>query len=350
VLPRKSRRVRPMRRVRRRADLTAPVDLEKRALLAFSPLGFSLPNLAISGQAGPRAAWGGVLDVSVFLQNIGASTTTEPYSQAPPTQAPTPGSPYGSTSTADAPDSVVDVLVSRSPKSLRGAISIGTFEAPPQSQNSVQQIPAAFTLPSRPPGFAGNGGKVYVWFVADSAGQVLQATGANNISKPVPVTITGRALPELRAIALGIPNSLHPDRELRHRGSRSPGTGHGVPGGVGDSKLYARELDRRLVYRRQHTAGLGDADWRELSDLRPADRQSADKRHHHQRKCGHLADQPEEILPRSGRRPGRDARPTQSAAQQPGVDSRRGSAAAASASSRRREHAERRSVSIRSGK
>ena len=115
MLPRKSRRVRPVRPVRRRTDLASTADLEQRTLMAFSTLGFSLPDLTISGQAGPRASWGGVLDVSVNLQNIGASTITEPLSQLPPTQAPTAGSPYGSTSTADAPESVVAVLVSRSP-------------------------------------------------------------------------------------------------------------------------------------------------------------------------------------------------------------------------------------------
>jgi hypothetical protein len=199
-----------VRRVRRRTVLASPADLEKRALMAFSSLGVSLPDLTITGEAGPRAAWGGVLDVSVLLQNIGASTITEPLSQAPATQAATPGSLYGSTSTADAPDSVVAVLLSRSPKTLRGAFTLGTFEAPPLSQNSVEQIPAAFTLPSRPPGFAGNGGKVYVWFVANSTNDFLETSIANNVSRPVPVTMTGQALPELRAVALAVPNSLHP--------------------------------------------------------------------------------------------------------------------------------------------
>ncbi len=101
------------KRAQRRTDLAAVEPLESRALLASSSLGFSLPDLTITGQAGPRAAWGGVLDVSAILQNIGASTTTEPFSQAPATTAPTPGSPYGSTSTADAPDTTVAVLLSR---------------------------------------------------------------------------------------------------------------------------------------------------------------------------------------------------------------------------------------------
>ncbi len=210
MLPKKFQRVRPGRRARRRTDLAAPVSLEERALMAFSTLGFSLPDLTVSGQAGPRAAWGGILDVSVNLQNIGASTITEPLSQAPSTQGATPGSPYGSSSTADAPDTVIAVLASRSPKSLKGAVQVGTIEAPPVGQNSVEQLTDSFTLPARPAGFPGGGGKVYLWFVANSTNTILEVTKANNISKPVPVMITGQALPELRAIALGVPNVLHP--------------------------------------------------------------------------------------------------------------------------------------------
>ena len=108
-----------LQRTRRRTDLANLEQLESRALLAFSSLGFSLPDLTITGHAGPRAAWGGVLDVSAFLQNIGASTITEPLSQAPAAQPPVPGSPFGSTSTADAPDTTVAVLASRSSRSLR---------------------------------------------------------------------------------------------------------------------------------------------------------------------------------------------------------------------------------------
>ncbi len=74
MLPRESRNSRRQRRTRRRTDLAALEALEERTLLSFTTLGFSLPDLTISGQAGPRAAWGGSLNVSVYLQNIGAST------------------------------------------------------------------------------------------------------------------------------------------------------------------------------------------------------------------------------------------------------------------------------------
>ena len=103
MLPRESRIQRLNRRARRRTDLTALEVLEERTLLSFSNLGYSLPDLRISGEAGPRAAWGGTIVVSAYLQNIGASTTTEPMSQAGATDTTATGSLYSSASASDAP-------------------------------------------------------------------------------------------------------------------------------------------------------------------------------------------------------------------------------------------------------
>jgi hypothetical protein len=210
VLPRESRYSRPERRAQRRTDLTALETLEERTLLSFTTLGYSLPDLTITGEAGQRAAWGGTLGVSVYLQNIGASSTTEPLNQLPPTQSQAAGSLYGSTSSADVPDSTVKVLLTRSSKSLAGAVTLGTFEAPPLSQNNLEQQQASFTLPSRPRGFAGAGGTFYVWFVANSTDAFLESNYANNISKPVAVQVAPSPLPELRAIGLSIPSNLQP--------------------------------------------------------------------------------------------------------------------------------------------
>jgi hypothetical protein len=210
VLSRESRYSRPERRARRRTDLTALETLEERTLLSFTTLGYSLPDLTISGEAGPRAAWGGTLDVAVNLQNIGASSTTEPVSQLPPTEPQAAGSLYNSTSSADVPDSTVEVLLSRSPKSLAGAVKLGTFPAPPVSQNNLEQLSASFKLPSRPKGFARSGGTFYVWFVANSTDAFEEANFANNISKPVAVHVAPSPLPELRAIGLSLPSNLQP--------------------------------------------------------------------------------------------------------------------------------------------
>jgi hypothetical protein len=178
--------------------------------LSFSNLGYSLPDLSISGYAGPRAAWGGTLNVTVYLQNIGASTTTEPMSQAAPLDTLAPGSPYSSVSQADAPDSTVRVFLTPTPRNFTDVVNLGTFAAPPLSQNSVEQLTESFTLPARPAGFPGAGGRFYVWFLANSANQLLEVTHANNLSKPVGVKVASQPLPELRVIGLSVPARMQP--------------------------------------------------------------------------------------------------------------------------------------------
>jgi hypothetical protein len=200
VLRREFRHVRQERRNRRRTDLAALERLEPRELLAFTTLGFSLPQLTVTGSAGPRAAWGGTLDVNVYLQNIGASTTTEPMAQAP-----------GDTSQADAGDSTIAVVLTRNAKSLKGAVTLGIIDAPPVPQNNFEQLTQSFTLPSRPAGFKGAGGKFFVRFIANANGAILQANPGNgNISTAVPVSVVGRALPELQATALYVPDVMQP--------------------------------------------------------------------------------------------------------------------------------------------
>jgi len=189
--------VRQDRRNRRRTELAALERLEGRELMAFSNLGFSLPQLTATGEAGPRAAWGGPLNVSVYLQNIGASTTTEPTAQAP-----------GATSQADAGDSTVAVLITPHAHSLRGAVTLGQIDAPPIAQNNYEQLTQSFTLPSRPKGFAAAGGRFYVRFVTNSSDALLQANSVNTVSAPVSVQVASQTLPELRVIAFNAPGSI----------------------------------------------------------------------------------------------------------------------------------------------
>ena len=209
MLPRESRYPRPERRARRRTDLTALEGLEERTLLSFSNLGFSLPDLTISGVVGPRAAWGGTLTATVYLQNIGASTTTEPLSQLPPTQTQATGSLYSSVSQADAPVSTIAVFITPT-KAFKGAIKLESVEAPPLSQNSLETNSLSIALPTRPNGFKGAGGTFFVWFLANSANQFPEVTHANNLSKPVAVQVTSQPLPELRATGLAVPSRMQP--------------------------------------------------------------------------------------------------------------------------------------------
>ncbi len=200
MLPRDSRYSRHGQRAIRRTNLTALEQLEARELLAFSNLGFSLPDLIISGEAGPRAAWGGTLSISGYVQNIGASTITEPTQQAP-----------GASSTSDAPVTSVAVYLSPRRHSLRGSMLLATLSIPPIGQNSVYDLNTApINLPPHPKGFAGPGGVFYVRLMANSSGTAFETNPTNNISSAIPVKVVGQALPELRAIALGVPPVMQP--------------------------------------------------------------------------------------------------------------------------------------------
>ena len=194
-----SRHVRPEQRARRRTNLADLERLETRDLMAFSRLGFSLPDLKITGISGSPAAWGGTLGLTATVDNIGSSSITNPIAQAP-----------GNLSTADAPASSVAILITPLRRSLKGAIEIGTFTAPAVPQNSLEQLSVALTLPSQPAGFAGPGGRFFVRLVANANGSMVEANRSNNVSRPIPINIVSSALPELRAVSLGVPATMQP--------------------------------------------------------------------------------------------------------------------------------------------
>src|SRR5271166_1184809 len=130
VLPWETLRARVERRARRRTDLAALEQLEGRQLLSYSSLGYSLPSLRLSGLAGSVASWGAAYQVTVILQNTGASTMIEPLSLVPASQVAI--GPTGSVvpsyyipSTADATAQIGIYLAPR-PRSYAGAIQIGT--------------------------------------------------------------------------------------------------------------------------------------------------------------------------------------------------------------------------------
>jgi hypothetical protein len=197
VFPSDSRKMRPERRARRRTTLAAPERLESRELMTVNSLGFSLPDLTITGSAGSRAAWGGTLGVIATVVNQGSSTITNPIAQSP-----------GSSTTADAPASTVAVVITPH-KAMRHEVTIGTFQAPPVAQNSLEQIQETFTLPARPPGFHA-GGTFYVHLIVNSTSSVLEADRSNNFSQPIPVQVVSRALPELVATRLSVPPYMQP--------------------------------------------------------------------------------------------------------------------------------------------
>ncbi|MCA1685713.1 MAG: hypothetical protein LC745_06940 [Planctomycetia bacterium] len=171
--------------------------LEERQLLAYSPLGTSLPQFAITGFASPAASWGGPLTVTVDISNVGSSTILEPLALAP-----------GSVSSADAAASVVGVFASNNPQ-FRGAVEVGTVDVPALAQNSFQRLTQTITLPNRPTGFPGDGGRIYIAFETNATNTVFQANTTHNVSKPVRVAIEA-PLPELRTVGLDLPPVMQP--------------------------------------------------------------------------------------------------------------------------------------------
>jgi hypothetical protein len=173
--------------------------LETRDLMAFTSLGFSLPNLIVSGQVSQTAAWKGPLGITATVQNIGTSTTTEPISQAP-----------GDTSSADAPSSTVTVFLTQHKHSNAGAVDIGTLTIPALAQNSLEQVSGTLTLPSIPAGFNASKGHYFIRLVANGTSTVAEGNVKMNVSKPIPVTIIGTALPEVVSPALYVPPTMQP--------------------------------------------------------------------------------------------------------------------------------------------
>lgn len=193
-----------LRRSRRDDHRVRPVavevqSLESRQLLAWSPLGFSLPDLTISGFGPPVAAYGEPFAVTVRVQNQGASSILEPLALEP-----------NAISTADAPATKAAVFVSPSPRFGAGAIKIGEIDVPRITQNSWVEITATITMPDQLPFRLSNGGTVYLYFRADAERTSLDYDRTNNTTRQgVPVRIVP-ALPELLAIGIDTPTVMQP--------------------------------------------------------------------------------------------------------------------------------------------
>lgn len=201
--PRESRRTGRLGRVRNRPNFAALERLEGRQLLAFSPLGFSLPDLIVSGTSSPLASYGRDVSVTVDVQNIGASSLIEPLALQP-----------GAVSTADAPPSTVGVFLTPRQNSLRGAIRIGTINVPFLRQNNLVQITTNIQLPVRPAGFPGSGGRVFLNFQANANNTVIEAETANNRSNNVAVRIAP-PLADVAVVRFDVPPVIQPGDSIR---------------------------------------------------------------------------------------------------------------------------------------
>ena len=196
MLPNDSRRNRRADRARRR--LTHET-LEPRALMAFSPLGFSPPDLTVSGWAAPVAAWGGPLAVHVEADNIGASSMVAPLNLAP-----------GSGNTADSSPTTVDVYISSKPHNFSHALKVATINVPSIPQNSILPIDQIISLPQQPHGFPGDGSNIFIELKIDPQKLSVDLDRTNNrfiIKQPVQLAAP---LPDLEAISMDVPTSIQP--------------------------------------------------------------------------------------------------------------------------------------------
>ncbi len=220
MFSRDPRRERRIIRPRRRPERVAVEGLETRQLMTYSPFGFSLPQLSVTGYSASQAAYGGPLTVDVTVENQGASSLIEPTNLAP-----------GAISTADSPPTTVQVFASTKPNATAGLVLVDTIVIPSIRQNSDYEVISTFALPARPPGFPANGGKIYLTLVVNNNQAILETSTVNNIYRvPRPVTIT-RALPDLHVVALDIPATLQPGDVISPT-IRVTNTGSGTAGPV----------------------------------------------------------------------------------------------------------------------
>src|SRR5262249_6245851 len=66
-----------------------------------------------------------------------------------------------------------------------------------------------FTLPARPAGFPASG-RFYVHLIVNSTSSVVEADRSDNFSQPIPVQVARRALPNIVATGLNLPEALGP--------------------------------------------------------------------------------------------------------------------------------------------
>ncbi len=180
--------------------------------MAYTSLGFSLPDLTVSGESAPTTQWGGTLTLDVTLRNLGASTIVEPTSLVPATQLTagpdgTISPPYYTPSQADAPATKFDVILVPPGRRPGNGVVIGSLDVPAISQNNMERYQATVTLPDRPAGFP-NRGPFQIRLVANVGNQLLESRYRNNASPPLLVRLTpAPATPALRAVSFDAPDA-----------------------------------------------------------------------------------------------------------------------------------------------
>ena len=200
---------RPGREVRVRPRPVAALieSLEGRQLMAYSPLGLSLPDLTVTGYGAPVVAWGGSYAVNVTVSNLGAASQVDPFATTtgvldPPTYTP---------STTSAP-SQVDVYFTI-PRRPNLKVLIGTIAVPAIPANTSFQINQTFSaIPGRPRGFPNFGGEVQLAFQSDVAlaSPDLDLTNNNTFRAAGQAVKIVAPLPDLAVVGLDVPPVMQP--------------------------------------------------------------------------------------------------------------------------------------------
>ncbi len=184
--PRRTRKFRP--------DGLGPELLETREVLAYSALGFSLPDLSVANNASPVASWGQPFSVQILAYNRGASSLPElPQYPLPPSMA----------------DAVteVDVFLARG----RNRVLIDTIDMGRIRQNSLSDGVVNIDLPDTPPaGFPAAGGQFRMVFVPRVTNQIrLPMASPNGGSWSMPINVQP-SLPQLQFVRDNSPGVIVP--------------------------------------------------------------------------------------------------------------------------------------------
>jgi hypothetical protein len=177
----------------------APLEaLERREVLSYSALGYSLPDLTVTAFSAPVTAWGGTLAVSALVTNLGASTIAEPFHQA-----------AGAVSTADAPETFLNVYASTQPKGKGAEILLGSIAVPAIQQNDTANVTSTFTLPAEPAAFAPHS-HIFLTYVVNPANPILENVYNNDAFFSKQAVQVLPALPNIQVVGFETPTPLVP--------------------------------------------------------------------------------------------------------------------------------------------
>jgi hypothetical protein len=142
------------------------------------------------------------LNITLNVQNLGASTLIEPTQLLP-----------GAASRADSSPTTLDVFLSSRahPTKASQTVLAAVIAVPAVTQNNLVRLTQTITLPFQPAGFPGDGGKVYASFFINPNGQSAESDFTNNHAKSTSNPILIEApFPELSVDALGVPPVMQP--------------------------------------------------------------------------------------------------------------------------------------------